>query len=239
MKTLITIPHHSTSIPKKYLADFLLTEKHMNRHLDFGTEKIFELKGFDVIKADASRFVVDLNRQRDDIREGQGVIITETWDGEPVLKESLSSEKIEHRLKNYYDPFYTKLDSFLAKSTKPLFVLDGHSMDSKGSLVAGDSGNERPEIDLATGRGTCPEYLVKIFEDAFSNAGFECARNNPYSGERAKIIHYCTAHENVHALELEVNKKVYMDEKTFKFRKENLARLKSALTNALNKIQQL
>ncbi|HZX19694.1 MAG TPA: N-formylglutamate amidohydrolase [archaeon] len=239
MNVLITIPHYSTIIPPNLRKDFKLTQEHMNKHLDFGTEKIFDLPNFPVLKATVSRFVVDLNRERDDLREGQGVIITETWGGEIVLKKTLTKKNIESRLKNYYDPFYLKLDNYIHSIDKPLFVLDGHSMDSKGSLVSRDSGSERPEIDIATGKGTCSEKIMQIFEKEFKKNNFKTERNKPYSGERAKIIHYCNAHQNVQALELEINKKVYMDEKTFEFKIERIEKLRSSLTSILNRIKEL
>ncbi|MCR4334904.1 MAG: N-formylglutamate amidohydrolase [archaeon] len=241
MEILITIPHGSVVIPEEFNHEFILAPEHMNLHLDYGTEKIFELENFDVLKATVSRFVVDLNREREDLQEGQGVIITETWSGEKVLKHKLTPKTIENRLVKYYDSFYKKLDSYLIEKKKPLFVLDGHSMDSKGSLVSGDAGKERPEICFATGRGsgTVPENLLNIFEEEFQNAGYHAERNNPYSGARAKIIHYTTQKPNIHALELEVNKAVYMNEKTFELKKEPIKKFRNTLTNVLNKIKNL
>jgi len=234
---LITIPHYSTLIPVEFRKEFLLEEKHMNRHLDFGTEKVFDLPGFEVLKATSSRFVVDINRERNDLSEGQGVVITHTWDGEPVLKKLLLPEEIEKRLSAHYDPFYKKLDEFLEKTKKPLFVLDGHSMDSKGSLVSGDPGKERPQICLATGRGTCSEKIVSLFEKELACAGYHVERNNPYSGARAKIIHYAHSREGVQALELEVNKSLYMDEKTFGLKEEEIKKLRTTLVKVLKKLQ--
>ena len=236
MNTLITIPHFSTLIPQEFKHEFNLEPEHMNLHLDYGTEKIFDLPNFKVLKATASRFLVDLNRPRDDLSEGQGVIITETWDGEPVLKHKLTPEMIETRLTKHYDPFYQKLDEHLTNIEKSLLVLDGHSMDSKGSLVSGDSGEERPEIDLATGKGTCSDEIVEIFEQEFQKHGFQTLRNKPYSGERGHLIHYCVETPGVQALELEVNKKVYMNEKTFEFKNENVNLLRLTISSILKEI---
>ena len=237
MNILITIPHYSTTIPSECKENFLLDHEHMNKHLDFGTEKIFDILDFEVLKATASRFVVDLNRERDDLREGQGVIITHTWDGEIVLRSALTPKIIEDRLTKYYDPFYKKLDSYLEK--KSLFVLDGHSMDSKGSLVSGDSEKVRPQICIANGKGTCDGKMISLFETELKKAGYHVERNNPYSGARAKIIHYCHKHDGVNALELEINKSVYMDEKTFDFKEDEIKKLQSTIANVLNKIKQM
>ena len=239
MNILITIPHFSTLIPQEFKHEFNIVPEHMNSHLDYGTEKVFDLPNFKVLKATASRFVVDVNRPRGDLREGQGVIITETWNGERVLKHQLTPEMIEERLTKHYDPFYQKLDEYLRTLEKPLFVLDGHSMDSKGSLVSGDSGEKRPEIDLAMGKGCCNEEIIEIFEQEFKKHGFQTARNKPYSGDKGHLIHHCAETPGVQALELEVNKKMYMDEKTFEFKNENLNLLRLTISSILKEIEDL
>ena len=238
MNVLITIPHSSTLIPSEFRGEFLLKAEHMNKHLDFGTEKIFDLPGFPVLKATASRFVADLNRERDDLRPGQGVVITETWDGEPVLNEGLSPESVEARLSKHYDSFYMKLDSYLRGLGRPLFVLDGHSMDSRGSLVSGDSGKERPDLCLALGKGRVNEGIVSMFERAFREAGYSVGRNNPYSGERAKIMHYCRD-RGADSLELEVNKKIYMNEKTLELNERAAQKLRGVLLRLLDEVKEL
>ncbi len=238
MEIIISIPHFSTFIPPEFNSEFNLSSAQMNKHIDYGTEKIFDFSEYNVLKALASRFVVDLNRERDDLSKGQGVIITETWDNEPVLKNELTAEKIEERLQKYYDPFYKKLEGYISKFKKPFFFLDGHSMDSYGSSVAGDLGVKRPEIDLASGRGTVSEEILKIFEEKLIAKGYDAQRNNPYSGARAKLIHYC--HDRgAEALELEVNKSVYMDEKTFEFKEEAIQKLRKTLSECLEQVKEI
>jgi len=239
MNILITIPHFSTLIPNEFKHQFNLTPEHMNLHLDYGTEKIYDLPNFKVLKATASRFVVDVNRSRNDLSEGRGVIITETWNGEQVLKHQLSPEMIEERLAKHYDPFYQKLDEYIRILEKPILVLDGHSMDSKGSLVSGDPGEERPEIDLAIGKGYCSGEIVEIFEQEFKKHGFQTVRNKPYSGDRSHLIHHCVETVGVQALELEINKKIYIDQKTFEFKDENLNLLRLTISSILKEIEGL
>ena len=237
MNILITIPHCSGFVPKKYAENYLIFTSKMDANSDYATDKIFEFKNFPVVKALASRFVVDLNRERDDFSEGQGVIITESWTGEKVLKKKLTYSEVEERLKEFYDPFYEKLDSFLKGCKKPLFVLDGHSMDSRGSLIAGDITQERPEICIATGNGTASEEIISLFENDLKSAGYDVKRNNPYAGKRAKIINYCSVIQGVQAIELEINKKLYMDEETFLLKEDAIKKLRKTLLQILKKVE--
>jgi len=239
MNILITIPHYSNFIPKKYSDSYLISTKVMDANIDYATDKIFEFKEISCIKATASRFVVDLNRERNDFKKGQGVIITETWANEKVLKKELSESEVEDRLKFFYDPFYEKLDFFLNKSKEPLLVIAGHSMDSIGSESTGDNGEERPEICLAIGRGTVSKEILSLFEKEFKIAGYTVKINNPYSGKRAKLSYYCSAISNVQAIEVEINKKVYMDEKTFLLKEESIKKLRETLLRIIKKVKKL
>ena len=239
MNILITIPHCSEFVPNKYSEDYLISTKVMNANIDYATDKIFEFNEISYIKATASRFVVDLNRERNDFSEGQGVIITQAWTGEKVLKKEIVEIDPKEKLKEFYDSFYEKLDSFLSKSKKPLLVIDGHSMDSTGSESAGDNGEERSEICLVTGRGTVSKELLSLFEKEFKAAGYNVKINNPYSGKRAKLIHYCSAISNVQAIEVEINKKVYMDEKTFLLKEESIKKLRETLLQIIKKVEKL
>ncbi len=238
MNILITIPHSSNFIPKKYSDSYLISTKIMDANIDYATDKIFEFKEISCIKATASRFVVDLNRERNNFSEGQGVIITHAWTGEKVLKKEITEIDAEERLKEFYDSFYEKLDSFLDKR-KPLLVIDGHSMDSTGNESAGDNGEERPEICLATGEGTASEEVILLFENEFKNAGYKVKRNRPYAGKRAKIINYCSKIQGIQAIEVEINKKVYMDEKTFLLKEESIKKLRETLLQIIKKVEKL
>lgn len=239
MDVLITVPHFSAYIPEEFKSDYLLSEEEMNGHVDFATDRIFDLPGFPVVKATASRFVIDVNRERNDLSEGQGVVITETWTGEKVLKQNLSPETIEDRLRKHYDPFYKKLNQYLSESEKPLFVLDGHSFDSIGNQGGGDLGKERPDICLATGNGAISNELLQLIEEELKTSGYGVERNNPYSGKRGNILNYCSSKKDVQAVGFEINKSIYMDEKTFELNEKEIEKLRKIISKILGKIKNI
>lgn len=217
-------------VPKKFHYQFAQSIKNFKKHIDFGVEKICRFENYPVIESEVSRFVVDLNRERDDIKSEQGVIINKDWDNFAVLKQELNKKEIEERLV-YYDSFYKKLKSLLSES-KNGFLLDSHSMDSKNH---GD-GTKRPDICLANNFGkTCPKKITEIFKEEFGKSGYWVEENNPYSGNRAKIIRFANEF-SVSSLAVEFNKGIYMDEKTFELKLGEINKLREILLRVLGKI---
>lgn len=236
MEVKITIPHFCTFVPHNFLYQYKMSPDEMNRHIDFGTEKIFELEKYSVLKATASRFVADLNRERTDTKSDQGVIINKAWDGKQVLKKELSAEEIEQRLILYYDPFFKQLNAWL---TKKIFLLDGHSMDSTPGITPKNPGEKRPDICIATDLGkTCSPEIIEIFMKEFEKNGFSVEKDKPYSGSRAKIIHLAKELGS-NAMELEINKKTYMNEKTLEINNEKIRKLRQIISDCLLKVEKL
>ncbi len=235
MDIILSIPHSSTHIPTELKDRYALSEEHMNHHLDYGVDTIMAPFSYKKIEGKASRFVVDVNRARDEFTDGQGVIIVKDWDGNTVFKEPLSEEEREALLTEYYDPFYSELIDALSPDS---LLVDCHSMDSKGNLGGGDVGNQRPQICICTGNGqSCSREIAMCFIEGFSRNGFETKENDPYSGSRANILR--TAYERgIPAIAVEFNKSVYMDEQSLVLDEEAIERLRRALTEIFSLLDQ-
>jgi N-formylglutamate deformylase len=238
MQILITIPHANLFFPEKIRYQFAQQPSTLNRHLDFGVDRICKIRGYDILEARASRFVVDLNRDREDIHADQGVIIRKDWHGNKVLAKELTPGEIEERLKKYYDPFHQRFEQILL-SQKNLFVFDCHAMDSIGNLAGGDPGKERPDICLATDSGrTCSEEIVNIFKEEFKKKCYRVAEDTPYKGARAKIIQRAKE-AGAAAIALEMNKSIYMDEQTLQLNEKAVRKLRQRIKNILVKMSDL
>lgn len=230
MKIIISIPHSSKIILDKFKNNYLKPLTYYYKHIDYGVDTFCKLEGFDFIEAEVSRFVVDLNRERNDIGSNHGVIILKDWDNNLVFKKKPSTSEIETMLKKYYDPYYLKIKKLIG-TQKDVFLLDCHSMDSHNH----DDGTRRPDICLATNNGkSCSGEIVKVFKEEFEKAGFHVEIDNPYSGSRANIVKYANR-LGVGAMELEFNKAIYMDEMSFKIDEIATKKLKKILVNILDK----
>lgn len=161
---LITVPHHAATVPLEILAEMLGDDVHddatrsdllerLRRDGDPSTDELFRLPGARFVTATVSRFVVDLNRARDDVGPN-GVVKTTDFAKRPLYPAGgePDGERIEERLRRYYDPFHAQVRRELQRA-RPLAVVDGHSMVADGPALGPDAGRPRPAASLITGGG--------------------------------------------------------------------------------------
>ena len=185
----------------------------MLKHLDLATDRIFSFDKARTVKADVSRYIIDVNRRRNDFSE-KGVIIRKSWDGERVWRKLPSEEEREILLEEYYDPFYKTLDSVL-KGRKKVLLIDGHSMNPLGGRNSIDPDKVRPDFCLASNHGTtCSQEMLDRIKGLLEKKKHWVELDKPYSGRKAGIINRYGAPGKVDAIEFEVNKRLYMKDIT-------------------------
>src|SRR6185369_3025777 len=133
---LVSIPHGSAHIPDDILARMLASgepEEELRRRIlregDPFTDEIFRIPGTRAtINAGVSRFVVDLNRARDEGGEN-GVIKTTDFERRAFYAPGhvIGAEESEARLALYYDPYHRAVETAL-RAGHVNFFIDGHSM---------------------------------------------------------------------------------------------------------------
>jgi N-formylglutamate amidohydrolase len=110
-------------------------------------------------------------------------------------------------------------------------------MPSVGGPMDNDPGTQRVDFVLGNNHGaTCHPRLIQYVEAFLAEAGYTVRLNNPYSGGFT-TRHYGQPRRGVQALQIEVNRALYMDETTiektagFDKLQGNLTRLVEALAN--------
>ena len=91
-------------------------------------------------------------------------------------------------------------------------LIDCHSMPS-----ATASRDDRPRADIVLGDryGTsCVAMISETVEDALRELGYAVSRNKPYAGGFI-TEHYGNPGSGLHAIQLEINRAIYMDEKRY------------------------
>lgn len=165
LPVVIFTPHASGHVPYDVLADMLgqevrdiATRQRRLRDLfdegDPHTDAIFHAPGAFHLEALTSRFVVDLNRRRDE--EGRnGVIKLTDFNERPLYPGGyrLSREAAEHRLAVYWDSYHRSVEGVLGRDDV-LFFVDGHSMVPVGPRIGPDCGQPRPALCIFTGGDT-------------------------------------------------------------------------------------
>jgi N-formylglutamate amidohydrolase len=161
LPVLVLTPHPSGYIPPDILAemlgeDFFSFEKRNQRiswMFDEGdpyTDVIYHCPDAYNLHALTSRFVVDLNRERDQDGEN-GIIKLTDFEKRPLYPEGfvLSEEKRQERLRRYYDSFHNEVE-FMLEQYPIKLIIDGHSMQPQGPKIGPDAGKLRPAITLMT-----------------------------------------------------------------------------------------
>ncbi len=227
---LFTSPHSGNVYAPSFVASSRLNRLALRRSEDAFVDELFAAvpdHGARLISARFPRAYVDVNRADDEIdpamfkpgiprptgpksalvHAGLGVIPKVVRDGVEIYDKRLPFEEAIFRLEAFYRPYHAALARLLAE-TKARFgmsvLIDCHSMPPVANghdVVLGDRhGN------------ACARELSDRIEAALRTAGFSVARNSPYAGGYT-TSHYGRPAENFHAVQIELNRGLYLVEK--------------------------
>ena len=168
------------------------------------------------------------------VSSGLGTIPRIVSTGSEINRDKLSFEEATHRINSYYFPYHAALKE-LIEETKLKFgkciLIDCHSMPSIGNAI-NNKNNEQVDIVLGDKHGkTCASELMQFVESFLINLGFIVRRNHPYAGGYT-TKHYGNPDNDVHTLQIEINRANYMNEKTMT-RKRNFLTIKNKLSKLL------
>jgi N-formylglutamate deformylase len=200
------------------------------------------------LAARLSRFVCDLNRDPDDVSpgavpehpaprntDGRGFVWAITTAGLPALARPLTLEDWRARTA-LHATYHDAIAQALGRARERFgfaVLIDGHSMPSRGRAGHKDPGRERADVVPGDRDGTsCASKLSRLVGDHFAARGYSVAFNDPYKGG------YITAHhgrpaENVHAIQIELRRDLYMNETSYEIVEPGLERLSSDLAALL------
>lgn len=223
---VLHVPHASTSIPADMRATLLLDEADLAaeilRMTDAFTDELFGVSSdrATTVAFPVSRLVVDPERFQDDAQErmaerGMGVVYVRTSDGRR-LREAPGAPERAALLARFYEPHHAALmaavDLALSRWARCL-VLDAHSFPSTPLPYEPDQSPSRPDICLGTDSFHTPRWLLDRARVWLEGQGLSVDVDRPFSGAMVPASHY-RKDVRVVALMVEVNRKLYMDERT-------------------------
>jgi len=242
---IISVPHAGTKFPAEIDPKF---SKRMRKHLDDTDWYVHRLYGFasalgiTVIKANLSRWVIDLNRDPESIplyNDGRLITsITPTTDffGNPLYKSSDQEPDLaetQRRLNQYYWPYYRHLEDLIAERKKQfgkVLLWDAHSIRHLVSTI-----QKEPFPDIILGDNdekTAHPNLISSALYGLQSGKFRVNHNTPFKG--GHITRYFGRPENdVHALQLEMNKILYMDDNEITYNQERAAEMTGVLEKTM------
>jgi N-formylglutamate deformylase len=228
-------PHSGRDYSWSFLRKTRLNEHSIRSSEDAFVDRLFESApkyGAPFIKAGAPRAYVDLNRNHDEldpaliegarkgghnprVSSGLGVIPRVVANGQVIYNGKLSYAEALRRIETYWHPYHRALAGQLDQAHimfgKSILV-DCHSMPHEAMDSFTTAGVRRPEVVIGDRFGASADnVIVDRVEQAFVSMGLHVVRNTPFAG--AYIAqHYGRPARGQHALQIEIDRSLYMNE---------------------------
>ena len=257
LPVVVDVPHAGDWIPDDVRDEMVIGSKVLRRDLDLYVDQLWEAApklGATLMVSRVSRYVVDLNRAADDISpetvrggvrinepgyyQDRGVVWRTTTARTPVMAQPMSKKAFKQRLDRFYHPYHETLAKEIDRVRSQFgfcVLIDGHSMPAMGRSGHSDPGRRRAEIVPGDVNGqSCDRTLRWTVEEHFRDSGFSVRSNEPYKGGWI-TRHHGDPSKGVHAIQIEVRRDLYMNERTFKIRPDGMQRLIEACTSLIPK----
>lgn len=244
-------PHSGRVYPGTFLAASKLDPQALRRSEDAYVEELFAFVadiGAPLLYAHFPRAYLDVNREpyeldpvlfRDGLPHyantqsvrvvgGLGTIARIVSEADEIYREPLPVGAALERINRLYTPYHAMLRSLLEEAQGQFGVallVDCHSMPSN---PLSDDGGGRPDFVLGDRYGTsCSGEFMRLAAAQLKSHGYRVALNKPYAGGYI-TEHYGRPEKGLHALQVEINRALYMDEGSFE-KTQGFGSLKDAL----------
>ncbi|MFT4148726.1 MAG: N-formylglutamate amidohydrolase [Paracoccaceae bacterium] len=240
---IFSSPHSGRDYPADFLAASVLDERSIRSSEDAFVDLLFDCAprlGMPLIAAHGPRAYLDLNRAAEEldpavidgvlrqahnprVSSGLGVIPRVVSGGRAIYRGKLPLAEAEARIDRHWRPYHAALARLVAECRAQfgqVVLVDCHSMPHEALDSHARPGQPRPDVVLgdrfaaAAGR-----EVVDRIEAAFAGAGLRVARNTPFAGAYITQA-YGRPSLGQHAVQVEIDRALYMDEATITPRPE-------------------
>lgn len=235
---VVSSPHSGRDYPESFLAASRLDALSLRRSEDGFVDELFAgapASGAPLLHALFPRAYIDVNREPYEldpamfdgplpahvnahtprVRGGLGTVARIVAGGAEIYRRKLGFAEAEQRVRECYRPYHDALAG-LSRATRERFgfavLLDCHSMPSTVAANDDDGGAPLPDIVLGDRFGSsCHADITANAEAILAGLGYSVRRNTPYAGGFI-TQYYGRPASGVHALQIEINRRLYMDE---------------------------
>lgn len=255
----VTIPHAGEKVPSdcdwlKGLPEEILmcdVDRYVDRLYDPGLSSL----KIESVRTEWHRYAADLNRIPEDIdcdsvlgdlrpsgSNNRGFHWVVTTYNHTLMKTPMSPDLHKKLVELIYEPFHKSVrnqyEKLFSMGHKKVYHLDAHSMPSLGTKMHRDPGEFRAEIVVSDcQQKSCDPEFVDLVISSYARSGFKVAYNWPYLGGRVSE-QYGKPALGQQALQVEMNRALYMDEKTKKWLPEKAEKIQKQIQQALQLICQ-
>jgi N-formylglutamate amidohydrolase len=228
-------PHSGRDYAPAFIAQSTLDAHTLRSSEDAFVDELFAEApacGAPLLAARAPRAWIDLNRACDEldpalidgvvrgghnprISSGLGVIPRVVANGRAIYAGRIARAEAEARIEAAWRPYHATLrnltETALARFGEAVLI-DCHSMPHEAIEAHARPGQPRPEVVLGDRFGAAARRdVMDRIEAAFLSAGFRVARNAPFAGAYITQA-YGRPSRNAHAVQIEIDRALYMDE---------------------------
>lgn len=246
-------PHSGTNYPADF--DSIVPRLTLRRAEDTHVEALYAAApdhGAVLIAAEFPRSYIDANRSILDI---DGALLDNPWPGpinvtkktekgiglvwrlldtgEPIYARKLTVAEVQARVSHCYAPYHKAVRDAINAAHKhygAVWHINCHSMPATSSVIS-EEGPGVPRADFVLGDRdgtTCAPEFTTFVALTLRGMGYEVRVNDPYKGVEL-VRAYSDPAGNKHSLQIEVNRKLYMDEIT-REPNANFAKLQGDIT---------
>jgi formiminoglutamase len=218
---IVSMPHTGSEIPPDIEAR-LVSPWLARKDADWHVERLYDFApslGATTIRTAMSRSVIDCNRDPSGCSLYPGQNTTElcpttTFDGEDLYRpsEAPGAGEIAERRARFFDPYHAVIAAEIARLREKyarVVLFDAHSIRSRiPRLFEG----ELPHLNIGSNGGaTCDSSLSEAVEKVCAASGFSFVLNGRFKGGWT-TRHYGKPRDGMHAIQLELACRGYMDE---------------------------
>jgi N-formylglutamate deformylase len=235
---LFNSPHSGAIYPREFLAQCRLDLGILRRSEDTFVDELFAGvtgRGYPLMRAHFPRCYVDVNREPYEldprmfdgrlpsfantrsmrVAGGLGTVARVVGEAQEIYGGRIPVDDALKRIDMLYKPYHRALRRLFTRLHREFgaaVLVDCHSMPS---TAGGRDERPRPEFVLGDRYGTsCTGAVIDCLEEALRGLGYSVSRNKPYAGGFI-TEHYGNPVAGLHAVQLEINRALYMDERRF------------------------
>lgn len=149
---------------------------------------------------------------------GIGLIWRVLDSGESIYSRKLSVDEVKQRIVRYHQPYQRAVKDAMDRAHQhfgAVWHLNLHSMPALSGSIS-EEGPGKPRADFVLGdrdATTCEPEFTALLANTLRAMGYEVKINDPYKGVEL-VRAFSDPKAGRHSLQIEVNRKLYMDERT-------------------------
>jgi N-formylglutamate amidohydrolase len=258
---VLASPHSGADYPSGFLAVSRLDPLTLRRSEDSFVDRLFAAApdlGAPLLAARFPRAYLDVNREAWEldpsmfadalpgyvnvrsprVRMGLGTIARVVSSGEEIYSGKLRFTEAKRRIDALYYPYHRALRRLVDETGSAFggyLLIDCQSMPSAANAIGGEAG---ADFVLGDCHGTsCGPRIVEAARAFLAERDFAVAINAPYAGGFT-TGHYGSPRRGRHALQIEINRALYMDERNFR-RRPGFVRVETAMAALIEHLGQV